>query len=857
MPRKRLTLKDKQKKKQQTSFVGRTEQLTAFQENLNLSAESDAFINIFNIYGQGGVGKTTLLRKYEDSCGRKDVLTAYTDEGVKDVVDFMASVASELDKKGHPLKKFNERYKVYRQKKQELEADPKAPEGLAAFMGSSIVKGSAFALKATPGISPFVDMVDTDGLAKHAGDWASFVAKKIGNKDEVQLVLEPIEVLTPIWLEGLVDIAEDQRVCLLIDTYEMVSTFLDEWLYKVIDNRYADFDANILLTIAGRHPLDENRWSAYAEFCAAFPVNPFTEEEANTFLDQRKITAEPVRAAIKKLSGHVPVLMATLAKASPDKVEDLDDVSHLAVDRFLKWIEDPNKRAAALYGAVPQELNIDVLKQVLPEDTAAEAFDWLQSMPFVQKRAKQWAYHPVVREQMLKYLRLRSMEKWAELQQKLYAYYQAKQSALNIKQQEQYKNENWRQYALRMLYHGFCGQPEAYLPTALNAFVAALDEKRSFALEVARTLRDAEVDTEVASKRQWGEAMENALEEYNNDEYSKLAHLMKRMLDTAHLEEGQQAMAYAWQANCLRLSGEYERAIELFSNSIELKGDYEWAIAMRGETYRRNGQYKDALKDFEKALELAPDDSWSLTKIGVVLLSEMDNYNGALSFFDRAIELNPEYIVALVNRGFTYLELGKKEKALLDFDRAIELDPQEVFAFLFRGETYRQLGNYEEALSDFNRVIELDPEVDWVFAERGEIYLEMDAVKEAKLSFQEASRIDHKDDWPHYMLYLCSLKLDEESEYHLNQAIALSQESLEKDENDHRVRFNLALYQLVKGSYDAAQKVVGEAIEKGANHNDLNSFLEGLQFFLKLFPDTKLVQQMLVWVEEKKSSLAD
>ncbi|TXB55513.1 tetratricopeptide repeat protein, partial [Phaeodactylibacter luteus] len=173
------------------------------------------------------------------------------------------------------------------------------------------------------------------------------------------------------------------------------------------------------------------------------------------------------------------------------------------------------------------------------------------------------------------------------------------------------------------------------------------------------------------------------------------------------------------------------------------------------------------------------------------------------------------------------------------------------------GETYRQLGKYEAALSDFNRLIELDPEYKWALLNQGEIYLEMDAVKEAKLSFQEASRIDDKDDWWHYLLHLCSIKLEEESEDHLNQAIDLSKASLEKDESDHRIRFNLALYQLVKGSYDTAQKVVGEALEKGANHNDLNGFLEDLQFFLKLFPDTKSAQQMLAWVEEKKSSLAD
>jgi len=235
----------------------------------------------------------------------------------------------------------------------------------------------------------------------------------------------------------------------------------------------------------------------------------------------------------------------------------------------------------------------------------------------------------------------------------------------------------------------------------------------------------------------------------------------------------------------------------------------------------------------------------------------MGKYEESLSDFDRAIELDPEYQGALTNRGETYLQMGKYEEALSDFGRAIEIDPEDEWALAQRGLTYRQMGKYEESLSDFDRAIELDPEYELALASRGETYLEMDAARKAKPSFQLSARIDDKNDWPNYMLYLCSLKLDEVDEEHLDLAISLSKETLEKEENNHRVRFNLALYQLVQGGYDTCQETVEEALNKGANLHHLSGFSEDLQFFLKLFPHAKPVQQMLAWAEEKKSSLAD
>lgn len=51
-------------KKEETNkhiFVGRTEQLRFFEENLKLGPDDADFTHIFNVYGQGGAGTTCAI----------------------------------------------------------------------------------------------------------------------------------------------------------------------------------------------------------------------------------------------------------------------------------------------------------------------------------------------------------------------------------------------------------------------------------------------------------------------------------------------------------------------------------------------------------------------------------------------------------------------------------------------------------------------------------------------------------------------------------------------------------------------------------------------------------------------------
>ncbi|WNZ48876.1 AAA family ATPase [Leptolyngbya boryana CZ1] len=326
----------------ENSFIGRELQLQAFRGVLSTPYD-DRTTSIFSISGQGGIGKTTLLKQFRKITTELGQVAAYVDEGsqtnlVDNVPEALSRLALDLEKQGIECKKFQERYKVYRQKKQELEADPDAPQGFAAGMGKFIARAGIGVAKSIPGSGGVMEFVDSEGVANQAGEWTAFVARKLTNKDEVRLVQEPIEVLTPLFLEDLNRVAEKQTIVLLLDTYEQTGAFLDDWLRSLLNDRYdASLHPNCLICIAGRDLLNKNAWIEWEELIARSELEPFTEAEGRLYLASCAITQESIVQEIWRLSsGGLPVLIAMMAQGAPREVEQISDPCEDAVERFLK-----------------------------------------------------------------------------------------------------------------------------------------------------------------------------------------------------------------------------------------------------------------------------------------------------------------------------------------------------------------------------------------------------------------------------------------------------------------------------------------------------------------------------------------
>ena len=228
-------------------FVGREQELDIFRQQIGLSKPSHL---IFYITGQGGVGKTTLLNRYRQIAKDAGFLLVDCDEQEREVPSVLGRFAHQLAERGFPLKRFDERYKTYRQKMNEIESDPDAPRGLAAMLGRTVVRAAYVVGDTVPGLRKGLELIPQEALETQASEWTSYLARKLTNKDEVALVREPTPILTSLFFNDLNELARKQRILLCFENFEVTHQELQDWLLRVPEYKPS---LNIRVAIAGRN----------------------------------------------------------------------------------------------------------------------------------------------------------------------------------------------------------------------------------------------------------------------------------------------------------------------------------------------------------------------------------------------------------------------------------------------------------------------------------------------------------------------------------------------------------------------------------------------------------------------------
>lgn len=763
-------------RRRRAGFVGRERERALFRANFDTAPDDERHRFVFHIVGNAGVGKTTLVRELQETADRLGAVTAYVDEDVNSVPEAMAAISARFARQGHALKALDRQLATYRQRRHEAElsvvgdqAGPSpSPVGMAAAQAGLIGAGMV------PVVGAFTGAIDPAQLARRADQLRAALSARFHNPEDVQLVLDPLKVLTPVLVAELDRVAaEVPWLALFFDTYERTAPFLDTWLRDLMTGaRYGALPGNAVLTLAGRRRLDPGCWADVAELIEELPLEPFTEPETRRLLSAKGIVDESVVQDVLRLSRGLPVLVTTLA----EKPGEPNTAGATAVDRFLKWEDDPARRAAALACALPRRLNEDVFTAATEE--SADLFGWLRALPFVSEGDGHAKYHDVVRDPMLRLQRTDSPRRWREAHGRLaetFAGWRAS-AAAGLGPDGLWGDTHWRELREEELYHLLCADPRGALPTALADGPDACKEGTAAARRWARTLAAAGQDSDAEVPRRWGNDCLGVLGDEERGVVRVLGLLLARGgLDVEGRIRALDARSYHHRvadrydeslADCdrmidlapgdwrgwfdrgvtRRLLGAWDEALADFARAEELRPDTPRIIRERGETHRGAGRPAEALRELDRALALDPSDATALASRAAVH-EALERPREALADVDLALDIRPDYRWALHRRAHVLRGLGDTEGALRDLDRAEALKPDDPWTLGERGETYRYAGRYEEAIAAYDRAIALDPGYAWAFGSRAMAHEALGRTEEALADLARAVELKPDYAW--------------------------------------------------------------------------------------------------------------
>ena len=135
------------------------------------------------------------------------------------------------------------------------------------------------------------------------------------------------------------------------------------------------------------------------------------------------------------------------------------------------------------------------------------------------------------------------------------------------------------------------------------------------------------------------------------------------------------AIDYFQKAYEKQMNGEFEGAITLYTQSIELFPTAE-AYTFRGWTYSFMEKYDDAIAECHKAIAVDPDFGNPYNDIGAYLI-ELGKYDEAIPWLEKAITAKryESYCFPHLNLGRIWEKKGNYLKAITCYENALKANP--------------------------------------------------------------------------------------------------------------------------------------------------------------------------------------
>lgn len=500
-------------------FIGRRNELEAFRKSLqqlqglNSSRQDHPYPQVFLVYGEGGMGKTELVRRFASIC-EEDAFKAskifcidwddYYDYPIQSSLDLMDILHDRLNQE------FPKEFDIYRNRREKRDEVRRqvgdARERFGPLVSAAADQLSNITRTGEIGKASFEAFVHAaaNELAKREDQFAEWLKEKL-TPEEYGLYENPQLELSKAFVKSLIQAARKKPIVFILDTYELIDQF--DWIRKGLIKYTLDQSPNVVFVLSGRydHSL-EYRHELDDDFLYLINMQEFSKLDIYDYLDVYLTKHQQIRNLegstelvdfVFEVTQGVPIAVQTLVTAIRNN-NDLNnfkdihanrmtsrEVVEITANRFLKYCLNSDIGATSAENAqfgqdAASERDYIYTFAVVRNQESVEKQEqmlnaiWEKSVKYKEPlldRASVWEYlkrkysfmftkekqqmHPVVRTYVRKALRDNSIPRGHLMELNIAAvkYFEAKSLLIKGTLQDQLKSSEWCEAQLNLINH--------------------------------------------------------------------------------------------------------------------------------------------------------------------------------------------------------------------------------------------------------------------------------------------------------------------------------------------------------------------------------------------------------------------
>jgi tetratricopeptide (TPR) repeat protein len=755
---------------------------------------------LFQIYGFGGVGKTTLSRKLKETHNSEadfaevsfgltagietpiklmeklyELLPKSTSLLRKDVFDIRPS---DFATKPDPFILLYEQYQqtIYKLTTQPVEGKQVEPEQqntvkdwlelgtiTTLAVGTSLVEPGTAVSLALEGIPKAMGMFSnaSQSLKPTKEKMQKLLQQHPATKDDQELqelMLEPIPKLTQSFAQGLIQKTQRQRrsIVLLLDTYEKAPADIDTWLWQYLleDTPLKSYPVRIM--IAGRrYLLEKESWRKLQQdrnLIYEQRLDEFDKKQTEEYLKQIGITKPGDIQKIYKATKGLPYYLNWIRREKEAGREpDFSRGNQAIVELLLQGLNKKQKQIVQLAACCRwfdrPLIQYLMQRQGIDFETGASdslnCFDWLNQCDFVEFFQGRYRLDDVARSVFRLSLHQENRNQFRETHELLAKYFEQlanQEVSADSPPPEKYENADWRKYTAEFLYHALFARRDEGKRQFISYLFASryLNQLEVVIIPFAAIVAEAAVENYHLLPEQTGKFLKRITWGF--------------IFNWVMLGDNPDKYEINYENGTGPSKEEIEAAIKPCLEQVEFLEDGlgKYAGLLYKTLRSRPSQRVDLLQKAKMQADIISSDSYPEFSSSLFFnvgngLGILDLHEEALNSFDKALSIKDDNPTFWNNRGGTLERLNLYKEALDSFDKALAIKDDDPTFWNNRGLILGKLHLYEEALNNFDKALAIKDNNPESWNLRGLALAILEQNEEALNSFDKALAIKDND----------------------------------------------------------------------------------------------------------------